>query len=100
MTFHVYQCADCQLTLFPERYMCPACGGMHWRDIEAGVGTIEQITRLFSRAETPGNEPLVLATVRTEPEAWVVAQLEGTMARGERVRLRVLDDGKVMAVRA
>ncbi|QCP49848.1 rubredoxin [Trinickia violacea] len=98
MAFHVFQCTGCEATLFPERYLCPRCGGGHWRQVEASAGIVEQLTRLVDR--TPGSEPVLLATIRTEPEAFVIAQLEAAMTPGQRVRLQVVGEGKVVASRA
>lgn len=97
MAFHIFQCTACEATLFPERYLCPRCGGDQWQRVEAGVGVVEQLTRLFDR--TSGSEPVLLATIRTEPEAWVIAQLAEPMKPGERVRLQWVDKGKLMASR-
>ncbi|CAE6855759.1 hypothetical protein R69746_07569 [Paraburkholderia aspalathi] len=100
MDLNVFQCTDCQLTLFPERYICPHCGGTHWRLVDAGVGIIEQLTRVVAGTEKAGGEPVVLATVHFEAGAFVIAQLGEAMAQGERVRLQEVGGGKVIALRA
>ena len=100
MNLNVFQCGVCQLTLFPKRYFCPRCSGTHWRQVDAGVGIIEQSTRVVAGTEKAGGEPVVLATVHFEAGVFVVAQLGEAMAQGERVRVKEVDGGKVIALRA
>lgn len=96
-TLTVHACAACGQREFPERLLCPACGGRDFVDVDAGCGSVEDVTALHRRPGSGAGELAWLATVRTDAGPRVIAQLEGPLEAGAPVELRLGADGAIRA---
>lgn len=96
MTLKVFQCTQCETTLFPARYFCPACGGGQWRECTVERGILAESTVVRHRVGAQGDGDLHLASVVTSAGPIVIARLEDAMQSGTAVSLDVDDAGRVI----
>lgn len=83
----VQRCSACGAHWFPDRLVCPGCGGDAFEHVLVGEGTVEETT-LLRRA--PGRdlaEPVPLATIRLAEGPHVIARLRRAVEPGEVVPL-------------
>jgi uncharacterized OB-fold protein len=95
MTLKVFQCMQCEVTLFPARYFCPACGGGEWRECMVQRGTLAESTVVRHRVGAQDAGDVHLASVVTSAGPIVVARLDHAMQYGDAVSLDVDDTGRV-----
>jgi uncharacterized OB-fold protein len=84
-------CMRCGHRVFPDRLLCPVCGGGDWRREWLVDGVVEEVTLLH---RSPGNvhePPVRLATVRLGSHVRVVARLESDLPPGSRVAVDLVD---------
>ncbi|MFX1675709.1 zinc ribbon domain-containing protein [Paraburkholderia sp. A2WS-5] len=93
----VFRCTACGATLFPARYLCPACGGARWTKPVVSGGTVLAATTVSHRvgASEPGT--VHLASVRTDAGPVVIARLEAAASEGEAVLLEVDEESRILA---
>jgi len=77
MSVHVQVCTSCSTRWFPDRLLCPECGGSAFDHVPEERGVVEESTTL-----TGG---VVIATVRVGPDVRLVARLHGTAPPGSTV---------------
>ncbi len=87
--FVVSVCLRCGYAAFPERLLCPRCGGDRWERREAREGVVESQTRLHRAPGRDYRPPLTLALVRLPSGPLVVARLDGEVPTGRMVTLSV-----------
>ena len=98
--FYVSVCRECGYGAFPERLLCPRCGGALWEHREAPEGIVEATTRLHRAPGRTCEKPVAIALVRVPAGPLVVARLERDVAAGERVELALDDRAPVARGRA
>ncbi|REE07344.1 hypothetical protein B0G71_7837 [Paraburkholderia sp. BL27I4N3] len=96
MTLKVFRCAQCETTLFPARYFCPACGGGEWSECAVERGSVAESTVVRHRVGAQGGGDVHLASVVTSAGPIVIARLEAAMQSGESVSLDVDDAGRIV----
>ena len=96
--FFVSFCSRCGYAAFPERLLCPRCGGERWKRREAGEGVVDSRTRIHRAPRRSYSPPVALALVRVTGGPLVVARLEDEVAIGGAVAL-ALDGGAPVARR-
>ena len=94
--FVVSFCSRCGYAAFPERLLCPRCGGERWKRRETGEGVVDARTRIHRAPRRDFNPPVVLALVRVPGGPLVVSRLEDEVAPGAAVAL-ALDAGAPVA---
>ena len=92
----VLVCTRCGRVVFPERILCPDCGGSEWRRSRIEGGVVETATTL-RRAPGGIQTPVPIGTVRLDGGPPVVARLAAAASPGDRVLLD--DDEGVPATR-
>lgn len=97
MKLEVFRCAACGTTLFPARYLCPACGGAQWTKPVVSSGTVLAATTVSHRvgAREPG--AVHLASVQTDAGPVVIARFEAAARKGETVLLEVDEESCILA---
>jgi uncharacterized protein len=85
----VFRCTSCSHAVFPQRLLCPRCGGAAFTDEEVERATLEEVTSARVR----------IGSVRTEAGPVVVARVEDDVEPGG-VAVGRADDGAVVAYRA
>jgi uncharacterized OB-fold protein len=83
----VQVCEGCDRAFFPDRALCPACGGRAFRCEPAGAGTVE---------ETTVRGTVHVASVRLRKGPVVIARSGEDIAAGAKVAL-LDDDGAPVA---
>jgi uncharacterized OB-fold protein len=78
--FVVAVCSRCGYAAFPERLLCPRCGGERWKRRQAAEGVVDSRTRIHRAPRRDFNPPVVLALVRVPGGPLVVARLEDEVA--------------------
>lgn len=94
----VSACTTCGARWFPQRLLCPTCGGADLRRAWETDGVVEETTSL---RRVPGRtlaEPVLLATVRLAGGPHVVARLATALAAETAVTVDV--DGGAPVARA
>jgi hypothetical protein len=89
MSLRIPICAGCGRAVFPQRLLCPDCGGAEWRHEPVDAGVLEAAT------ERAG---VWVGFVRTSLGPVVVARVEGGHHRGAEVMID--EDGDVPVARA
>ncbi len=89
MSLRVFVCGSCGRAVFPERLLCPDCGGRDWREEPVERGVLEAVA---DRGEVR------VAAVRTPLGPLAIARLEGDAPAGAEVSLD--EDGEVPVARA
>ena len=77
----------CGHPAFPDRLLCPRCGGGDWRRKRVETGTVEEVTLV---RRTPGHvydTPVRLGSVRLADGPVVIARLDEGLERGSRARV-------------
>jgi uncharacterized protein len=94
----IWICRACGHAVFPQRLLCPNCGGADWREEAAERGALEELTEAVFRT---GGEHVTrrLASVRTDQGPVVIARVLDDAQRGAAVTL-ALSDGAVTGRRA
>lgn len=77
MSVHLQVCASCSTRWFPDRLLCPQCGGSAFDHVPEERGVVEESTTL--------SDGVVIATVRVSSDVRLVARLHGTAAPGSTV---------------
>jgi uncharacterized OB-fold protein len=83
----VWRCERCRRRVFPRRELCPYCG--------ASASAPERAERGIA-TETTCHHGVDIASVRVDGDVTVVARVDGSVAAGSEVTLR-LDDGAPVA---
>lgn len=89
-------CMACGARAFPERLLCPVCGGGDWRREWAERGVLEEVTALHRSPGRSYEPPVRLATVRLASGPRVVARLDHDLVPGMQVALDV-EGGAIVA---
>lgn len=97
MKLEVWRCAACGTTLFPARYLCPACGGAHWTKQAVSRGTVLAATTVSHRVGASEAGAVHLASVLTDAGPVVIARLDVAAGKGERVCLEVDEESRILA---
>ncbi|QBR00660.1 DNA-binding protein [Paraburkholderia pallida] len=97
MKLEVLRCAACGTTLFPARYLCPACGGAQWTKQAVAHGTVLAATVVSHRVGTSEPGAVHLASVRTDAGPVVIARLDVAARKGETVSLEVDEESRILA---
>jgi uncharacterized protein len=84
-------CSRCGHAVFPERLLCPTCGGADWRTKEIRRGVVEESTLVRRAPGGPLPERAALGTVQLDGGPVVVARLEPSLRPGASVRLEYRD---------
>lgn len=87
MTLRIPVCASCGRAVFPQRLLCPACGGREWRAEPVERGVLEAAAEREAR----------VGAVRTPLGPLVIARVESDAAVGGIVTLD--EDGDVPVAR-
>lgn len=77
MTLNVFVCASCGRAVFPQRFLCPDCGGREWREETVDAGTLEAAAEREVR----------VGAVRTPLGPLVIARIESDARPGSEVSL-------------
>jgi uncharacterized OB-fold protein len=85
----VWRCESCGHRSFPRRELCPVCGGRSFTAESADRGIVTELT---------SHRGIGVACVRVD-ELTLLARVEGAVAAGSEVTLRV-DDGAPVATLA
>lgn len=93
----VQVCTSCGARLFPERLLCPRCGGGEFRIELADRGRVEEVTVLRRAPGRDVDPPVRLATVALEAGPRIVARVEGALDVGDEATVAVV--GAVAFVR-
>ena len=88
-------CMSCGHRSFPERLLCPRCGGGDRRRQWVEAGTVEHVTTLRRTAGRAYDDPVILASVRLSAGPRVIARLEERLPPGTAVRLDLRDGAPV-----
>ena len=88
-------CMSCGHRSFPERLLCPRCGGGDRRREWVEAGTVEEATLLRRAAGRAYEEPVVLASVRLSAGPRVIARLEERLPPRTSVSLDLRDGAPV-----
>ncbi|VVE00032.1 zinc ribbon domain-containing protein [Pandoraea anhela] len=99
MTLSVFQCNDCDHTLFPARYLCPSCGGADWRSVPIPQGIVSEATVVRQRVGQPNAAPLYLASVISMAGPIVIARSGAALHAGDVVNLTIDAAGAILASR-
>lgn len=97
MKLEIFRCAACGATLFPARYLCPACGGAQWTKQAVSCGTVLAATTVSHRVGATGAGAVHLASVQTDAGPVVIARLEAAAHKGESVCLEVDEESRILA---
>lgn len=90
-------CAGCGYAAFPQRLLCPRCGGRRWHSRAAREGFIEATTTLRRGPGRDYDPPVALALVRLADGPLVVARLERDAPSGDAVALALDSSGAPVA---
>lgn len=82
-----WQCQDCGAVYFPERYLCPACGGHRMDTITVEEGVVEDMTTVRHVIGQPDWQPRPIATINIDGGARVLAGLLDDAEVNDRVTL-------------
>lgn len=99
MILTVFQCKQCDATLFPARYFCPACGGAEWKERVVERGTVNESTVVRHRVGAQEGGDVHLASVATSAGPIVIARLDWTAQAGDDVSLSIDDANRILAQR-
>lgn len=97
MTLSIFQCTECDHTLFPARYLCPNCGGADWRGVPFTQGTVTEATVVHQRVGQSNAGPLHLASVVSSAGPIVIARSDVALHAGDIVRLTLDAGGAIVA---
>ena len=97
MKLEVFRCAACGATLFPARYLCPACGGARWTKQAVSCGTVLAATEVSHRVGASEPGAVHLPSVRTDAGPVVIARLDVAAEKGESVSLEVDEENRILA---
>ncbi|VVE71031.1 hypothetical protein PCA31118_03734 [Pandoraea captiosa] len=97
MTLSVFQCNQCDHTLFPARYLCPNCGSADWQRVPFAQGTVAEATVVHQRVGQPNAAPLHLASVVSSAGPIVIARSDAALHAGDVVRLTIDAGGAIVA---
>lgn len=89
MSARVFVCESCGRAVFPQRLLCPGCGGRGFREEPVDTGVLEDFS---DRGEVK------LGFVRLAQGPLLVARVEGEPTRGAEVALD--EDGEIPVARA
>jgi hypothetical protein len=89
MSLRIPICAACGRAVFPQRLLCPDCGGAEWRHEPVDAGVLEAATE---------RDGVHVGLVRTPLGPVLVARVEGEHHPGAQVALD--EDGDVPVARA
>lgn len=89
MSLRVFVCASCGRAAFPQRLLCPDCGGRDWREEPVESGVLEAVA---DRGEVR------VGAVRTALGPLAIARVEGDARPGAQVRLD--EDGRIPVARS
>ncbi|MBU9184431.1 zinc ribbon domain-containing protein [Burkholderia multivorans] len=98
MKLEVFQCKQCGSTLFPARYFCFECGGAEWRERAVEHGRVGELTTVRRRVGAQDGGDVLLASVTTDAGPTVIARLEGAVRTGDRVRVAVDEQNRVVVL--
>ena len=87
MSFRLPVCAACGRAAFPQRVLCPSCGGREWTTGDASTGVVEEATE---------RDGVRIVSVRTGLGPVVIARAEVPAAAGDAVVLG--SDGATLLV--
>ena len=90
-------CAACGYAAFPERLLCPRCGGRRWQPREARAASVELTTTLRRGPGRDYDPPVALALVRLADGPLVVARLARAAGSGDAVDLSLDPSGAPVA---
>ena len=94
----VFACGACGHADFPRRLLCPVCGMDTFHEVDAGEGHVEETTVVRHRAGGgDADEGVALATVHTVAGPRVIARLDVSARRGDRVALTIEANGAIVA---
>lgn len=78
MSVKVFVCEKCGRAVFPQRFLCPDCGGREWREEPVETGTLEAVADREVRVgavRTPLG-PLAIARIESHAEAGAEVSLD------------------------
>jgi uncharacterized protein len=99
MSLNVFRCTHCGTTLFPARYLCPACGGGEWTECDASRGTVSAATVVRYRVAAQSGADILLASVRTQAGPTVIARIDAALEPGDTVSLTLDAEHRIRASR-
>jgi uncharacterized OB-fold protein len=78
VSLRVFVCESCGRAIFPQRFLCPDCGGREWRDEAVDAGTLEAAAEREVRvgAVRTSLGPLVIARIESAAEPGSEASLD------------------------
>lgn len=78
MSLGIFVCESCGRAVFPQRFLCPDCGGTEWREEPVETGTLEAAAEREVRVgavRTPGG-PLAIARIESDAAAGAQVSLD------------------------
>ncbi len=87
----VWKCAGCGALYFPERYLCPACGGHVFDTTTVAEGVIEELTMVRHVIGQQDGTPKPIATVLIDGGARILAGVLDDAGPHDRVVLSERD---------
>jgi uncharacterized OB-fold protein len=82
-----WKCQDCDAVYFPERYLCPACGGNQLATTTVSEGVVEDMTTVRHVIGQPDWQPRPIATVKIDGGARILAGVIDDAGPNDRVTL-------------
>jgi len=99
MSVQIFRCTRCGATLFPARYLCPACGNNAWSALDVARGTVIASTVVRHRVGTGNGGDIHLASVATQAGPIIIARLEQAVQAGDVVSLTLDAQHRIVGCR-
>jgi uncharacterized OB-fold protein len=84
---NAWKCGSCGAVYFPERYLCPKCGGHEFETVNVAEGVIEDMTIVRHVLGQKDWQPKPIATVLIDGGARILAGVTDDAGPSDRVLL-------------